>query len=397
MSYTLTYTDIDASTKKVSGITVVGTGNNVTIPDTDGGKTVVGITGNAFYNKQGIANVTMPDTITFIEASPGLPAFGAFHRCGLTSVVLSKNITSMGSSVFRDCIFLTSATIPEGITALSNSMFSGCVSLISADLPLSLVSIGAGAFGNCETLPSVTFQENLTTIGNAAFRFCYALEEITIPATVISLGLSCFASCSSIVKADMSESVLTTLPSGIFSLCYSLTEVILNDNITALGDSCFAGEIPLSTIRLPRYLVSIGVSAFTRCELQTITIPSTVTTIGATAFKECNLLRTIYFHGNAPTFGTSCFSGSLFNSSSINATAYILPSKTGWPIPPNTIGSPNPIPTEYPRTTFGKVGCGACLVSLFVLGIGTDLFCEYIGSRLAKTTPQTIVRKLPKP
>ena len=45
----------------------------------------------------------------------------------------------------------------------------------------------------------------------------------------------------------------------------------------------------------------------------------------------------------------------------------------------------------------GKVGCGACLVSLFVLGIGTDLFCEYIGSRLAKTTPQTIIRKLPKP
>ena len=44
----------------------------------------------------------------------------------------------------------------------------------------------------------------------------------------------------------------------------------------------------------------------------------------------------------------------------------------------------------------GKVGCGACLVSLFVLGIGTDLFCEYIGSRLAKTTPQTIIRKLPK-
>ena len=44
----------------------------------------------------------------------------------------------------------------------------------------------------------------------------------------------------------------------------------------------------------------------------------------------------------------------------------------------------------------GKVGCGACLVSLFTLGIGTDIFCEYIGSRLAKTTPQTIVRKLPK-
>jgi hypothetical protein len=52
---------------------------------------------------------------------------------------------------------------------------------------------------------------------------------------------------------------------------------------------------------------------------------------------------------------------------------------------------------KWVKSVSGKVGCGASLVSLFALGIGTDIFCEYIGSRLAKTTPQTIVRKLPKP
>lgn len=52
---------------------------------------------------------------------------------------------------------------------------------------------------------------------------------------------------------------------------------------------------------------------------------------------------------------------------------------------------------KWVKRVSGKVGCGACLVSLFALGIGTDIFCEYIGSRLAKTTPQTIVRKIPKP
>lgn len=52
---------------------------------------------------------------------------------------------------------------------------------------------------------------------------------------------------------------------------------------------------------------------------------------------------------------------------------------------------------KWVKNVSGKVGCGACLVSLFALGIGTDIFCEYIGSRLAKTTARTIVRKLPKP
>jgi uncharacterized repeat protein (TIGR02543 family) len=52
---------------------------------------------------------------------------------------------------------------------------------------------------------------------------------------------------------------------------------------------------------------------------------------------------------------------------------------------------------KWVNNVSGKIGCGACLVSLFVIGIGTDIFCESIGSRLSKTTPQTIVRRLPTP
>jgi hypothetical protein len=49
-----------------------------------------------------------------------------------------------------------------------------------------------------------------------------------------------------------------------------------------------------------------------------------VTSIGDYAFSFCTKLTSIYFEGNAPTFGSFVF------ASDTDATAYYLPGTTGW-------------------------------------------------------------------
>jgi hypothetical protein len=58
--------------------------------------------------------------------------------------------------------------------------------------------------------------------------------------------------------------------------------------------------------------------------LTNVVIPSSVTSIEDDAFAGCTSLASVYFGGNAPTFGSGVFDGET------NATAYYLPGTTGW-------------------------------------------------------------------
>ena len=52
-----------------------------------------------------------------------------FHCTNLSSITLSNNITSIGSSAFEDCTTLTSITIPSSVTSIGEYVFDGCTSL----------------------------------------------------------------------------------------------------------------------------------------------------------------------------------------------------------------------------------------------------------------------------
>ena len=114
-----------------------------------------------------------------------------FHCTNLSSITLSNNITSIGSSAFEDCTNLTSITIPGSVT-----------------------SIGLAAFCNCTKLTSITIPDSVTTIDLEAFKNCSSLTSITIPGSVTSIGPYVFDGCTSlndIRYSGTSESVISAL------------------------------------------------------------------------------------------------------------------------------------------------------------------------------------------
>ena len=82
----------------------------------------------------------------------------AFSHCGLISVVLPEEVTSIGYEAFRNCSSLTSISIPDSVTSIGNGAFQGCINLTSIILPESLVSIGNWAFEDCSALTSVYYK-----------------------------------------------------------------------------------------------------------------------------------------------------------------------------------------------------------------------------------------------
>lgn len=84
----------------VSGIGTC-TDENIVIPSTYEGKPVKIIGYEAFYNCQGISNITLPDSIVSIEGY-------AFYNChGLKSIIIEKNVTNIGGYAFKGCTGLT--------------------------------------------------------------------------------------------------------------------------------------------------------------------------------------------------------------------------------------------------------------------------------------------------
>ena len=90
-----------------------------------------------------------------------------------------------------------------------------------------------------------------------------------------------------------------TLTNVVVAACYDSLPV------TAIADSTFGGNKLLTSVVLPKTLVSIGKGAFADCSaLASLNIPESLTTIGAGAFTNCKALSFTskdggYFYGNA--------------------------------------------------------------------------------------------------
>lgn len=92
------------------------------------------------------------------------------------------------------------------------------------------------------------------------------------------------------------------------------------------------GSTDLTSVTIPNSVTSIGDNAFFGLSLTNVTIPNRVTRIGDYAFSYCSKMKSLYFEGDAPSFGgASVFTGD-------NLTIYYLPGTVGWG--PQVGGSP---------------------------------------------------------
>jgi len=337
--------------------------------------------------------VTIPDTITGLPVTTiGLLAFAYSHS--LTSVIIPGSVTNIGWEAFAYCTSLTNVTIPSSVTTIETGAFTDCSSLnaITVDplsssyssvdgvlfnkdqtvliefpggqagtytIPSSVTSIGDQAFMYCWGLTGVSIPNTVTSIGNGVFAACEGLASVTIPNSVTNIGGGAFSDCTSLTAITVDPlnpayssvdgvlfnksqttiiacpggkagdytipSSVSTIGDGAFESCGRLTSLTIPNSITTIAESAVAYCTSLTNITIANSVTNIANGAFMACSsLTSVTIPNSVTSIGASAFLGCSALEEVYFQGNAPVLGSLVF------DSGSQATAYYLPTTTGW-------------------------------------------------------------------
>ena len=312
---------------------------------------VTSLSAGIFYNAYALTSITIPDTVTSMDANGD-----QFANCtAVTSVTLSKNLTELPKTAFFTCKSLKHLPDLSNVTSVGTSCFAGCAALEEMVIPESLTFIGANAFARsslteitvlgdptgldsafynslnlttfvapklttigkqmfqgCTALVNFIVPDNVTLIGERAFQGCTNLKTLTFPASykaeTLSFGLTPFVSCpafegyviedgASIVRTEDGTllagggKVLVSLPRDFKGTSYTVP-----DGVETISDYLFYKNTTITSVTLPASLKKIGTAAFQGCtKLTSIALPDGFTTLGEHAFDGCSGLKTVTF------------------------------------------------------------------------------------------------------
>ncbi len=341
--------------------------------------TTVSIGTEAFYNTK-ISSFTLPSSLTTIGArtfantsltSIEIPASvtsignGAFAGASkLTSVtfkgtgaalVIGDNTATSGNGVF-DGTKLTTVTLSKNVTSIGSYAFANIPTLTKVIVPADsmLTSIGSYAFTGCSKLSSFDFRNGLSSIGDSAFEGA-KFTSASFPASMTYIGINAFKSVplTSVSFANGPEGASLEICEGAFANT-AFPTIKLPSHLTSLGaynepynyytvDTVFEGNTVLHTINVDAanrlYLANSGVLYLRpiaemndlllvycpRAKTGTVRIPTNVYMVGARAFYGTKL-TSIIFDEFAKTdtehYGQPLLTVGSFTSTSGNASAY---------------------------------------------------------------------------
>ena len=276
------------------------------------------IEANAFQDATFLTSITIPSSVTSIEAN-------AFLNSGLTSAIFAVNtdVSRFGitlSNTPRSFFGKTGVTV----SALDTKIFSGSsgLSLSGATAQLDektnvviegYTYITAHAFLNASNITSITIPDGVTYIDFSAFLNATSLTSITIPASVTFISTSSvFQNALSLTSINVdSSNTFYSSDSGVlynfakttliqYPVGNTQTSYIIPSTVTDINPYAFYGAKNLKSVTIPSAstFVSIGSNAFSHATgLTSITIPSNVTNIGSSAFQNATSLTTVNYAG----------------------------------------------------------------------------------------------------
>ena len=265
-----------------------------------------------FAGCKSLETIILPKNITTIGGN----VFS--HNPKLLSLEIPKSISSIAFGVIQECENLSSLSVesgnqtyssPEGSNAIihtaNQELVAGCK---NTNIPSDTKIIDPYAFQHCISLTSINIPESITKIGDFAFWGCYGLTDLNIPASVTQIGYMAFYGCSALnsIVVDSENSVYDSRNN-----CNAL--IVTSSNTLFLGCK--------NTI-IPDGILSIGENAFRPCDgLTSIEIPASVTSIGDNAFAYCHKLESVISNIEDPN--TVVMGSTVFDRISDNAKLYV--------------------------------------------------------------------------
>ena len=279
------------------------------IPTEVEGITVSGIGESAFAGCRNLTSITIPETVTEIEA------YGLSFT-GLTEITLPETLTSIGAYALSENKF-TELTIPASVTSIGNNAFGSCTNLKK----ITVLS------------PSVKLGENLFEVMNGAltdlevhlYRFStmddYSYSEVDSYTKVYldsglydEYGYYMYKVDGGYLHIDLENGMVMFADDLVYGAV--LPETVNNFKITSIADEAFKDHAYFQYVNMP-YITDIGTSAFENCsalvsvdfnkiasvsdkafygcrQLTTVNMPN-VTYIGASSFNTCTSLVSVSF------------------------------------------------------------------------------------------------------
>ena len=224
-----------------------GLNKKIIIPDRVGEQIVTVIGEDAFcpYQKglqkkekefrETIQSVTIPDTVTTIEA-------GAFALCkNLSKITLGKNVKTIAANAFSTDKIKTAGPIGSGSdlefpweTEIPDYAFTGFYQLKKAILPNTITTIGKEAF-NSTSIAEVTLPDSVEEIKYKAFYNCSKLMLPSLPKNLKTIGRYAFYACKKITVDSIPDGV-KEIPDYAFCACKEMNTLAIPNTVTHISE-----------------------------------------------------------------------------------------------------------------------------------------------------------------
>ena len=345
----------------------VGTESELVIPAFIGGSPVVTIGENAFFKKNVLQSIVIPDTVTWIGE-------GAFKGCEILEDITLPFVGNSDSATDKRAVFgfifgsscsighLNARTISTTYeneaygTAVEGAIWQySCRDYMMIDnvgskyyqssyyyyIPTSIktvtitmqTSVPVAAFNNCDFIETIYLPEELTIVRDYAFYNCTGLSVICFDGTaeqwkdiereqkwsngthnyIIKCSNCEIPYVSNGLTYELSNSGDSYIVAGIGS-CTDTAIVIPSTYegypVQKIGDKAFQSCSTIIYIEIPHSVTTIGESAFYGCDsLVSVSIVPGLESIGNNAFELCENLNKITLPDTVRYIGNAAFNG----------------------------------------------------------------------------------------
>lgn len=281
---------------------------DITLPDTLGGKTVIGIGEYAFVpenydSKTGITSIRLNSSLIYVDSY-------AFAANELNHIYFNDNLEEVANYAFAGNK-LTSITLPDSIVIILHMSF-GSNKLVEINIPSTIKTIENGALnGNCmpDSGAFITQIENELIDQTRLVSYAGINKHPVIPNTITNIEHNAFY--LSQITGITIPSTVTYIADGALNNNNFPDETAFiykrngNGSIDKTTLVSYAGKRKKDVI-IPQGVVTIEGYSLAYCYLDSVTIPNTVKYIGDYAFRYNNF-KTITIPSSILTMGSNTF------------------------------------------------------------------------------------------